>query len=89
MLAQSHDPITGAGDGTSLVQPTVKLGIALGSLLVCFLCFAQSARLYAHAVRFSAPVLYVRSEHISIDQCRIVSFTALMLELSALILMLC
>ncbi|DBA98462.1 TPA: hypothetical protein ACH3X3_012462 [Trebouxia sp. C0006] len=47
-LIQSHDPITRDGDGTSLLQPSVKLGIGLGTLFVCFLCFAQSARLYAH-----------------------------------------
>ena len=50
LCIQSHDPITRDGDGTSLLQPSVKLGIGLGTLFVCFLCFAQSARLYAHTV---------------------------------------
>ncbi|KAL3131942.1 hypothetical protein ABBQ38_007638 [Trebouxia sp. C0009 RCD-2024] len=47
-LIQSHDPITRSGNGTSLIQPSIKLGIGLGTLFICFLCFAQSARLYAH-----------------------------------------
>ena len=50
LCIQSHDPITRDGDGTSLLQPSVKLGIGLGTLFICFLCFAQSARLYAHTV---------------------------------------
>ena len=48
---QGLDPILAASGGVALLQPTVKLAIALLLLLCCFLCFVQSARLFSHVVR--------------------------------------
>ncbi|KAK9839280.1 hypothetical protein WJX81_005578 [Elliptochloris bilobata] len=45
---QGLDPILAASGGVALLQPTVKLAIALVMLLCCFLCFVQSARLFSH-----------------------------------------
>ena len=45
------DPITAASGGVPLLKPTVKLAIALLLLLLCFLCFAQSAPLLERAMQ--------------------------------------
>lgn len=36
--------------GSTLVQPTLVVALALGSLYASFICFAQSVRLYVHTV---------------------------------------
>ncbi|CAK0781881.1 hypothetical protein CVIRNUC_005495 [Coccomyxa viridis] len=45
---QEHDPITRNGGGVPLLQPAIKLGVALAVLFVSFMSFAQSGRLYSH-----------------------------------------
>ena len=52
--AQAVDPIIAASGGEPLLTPTVKLAVALLLLLLCFLCFVQSARLFSHVVRAPA-----------------------------------
>jgi hypothetical protein len=45
-----HDAIMRHLSGPTLVQPTVIVALALGSLYASFVCFAQSVRLYVHTV---------------------------------------
>jgi hypothetical protein len=46
-----NDAIMRHLSGPTLVQPTVIVALALGSLYASFICFAQSVRLYVHTVR--------------------------------------
>ena len=48
---QELDPITYHGGGQALLQPAVKLGIALAVLFISFLSFLEAGRLYTHVVR--------------------------------------
>jgi urea transporter len=45
-----NDAIMRHLSGPTLVQPTVIVALALGSLYASFICFAQSVRLYVHTV---------------------------------------
>ena len=54
-VLQEHDPITRNGGGVPLLQPAIKLGVALAVLFVSFMSFAQSGRLYSHVVGKASP----------------------------------